>query len=80
MNQIRQLTHTAANALRGSPLLYGESFFVTFSLGGTSYLPPYGKCVAWTKYQPVDMGDSKSQISGFILLQLHIDITQTPSD
>ena len=74
MNQVRQLAHAAADALRRLSLGDGKPLLVTFPFGGTPDEFPYGERLARADEQTVNVFHGQSQIGGFVFLQLHVDI------
>ena len=80
MDEVRQLAQTASDALRGLALGDGQTLFVALPSGGAPHLFPHGEGLAGTDEQTVDVLHGQSQIGGFVLLQLHVDITQAATD
>ena len=78
--QVRQLAHAAADALRGLALGDGQSLLVAPALGSASDEFPYGECFAGMNHQSVDMLHCQGQVRRLVLLQLHIDVAQSPTD
>lgn len=79
VDEVRQLTHATADALRGFALGYGQSLLVSLALGGASDEFPHRERLAGTNQQPVDVLDRQSQVRSLILLQLHVHIAQPPA-
>ena len=74
------MTHAAADALRGFALGNGESLLVALPLGGTSDEFPDRECLAGANHQSVDVFHRKCQVRCFVLLQLHVDVAQSPTN
>ncbi len=58
----------------------GQSLFIAFVFGGSSYPLPHGKGFSRLNEQAIDMGDCQREVGGLILLQLHIDITKSATN
>ena len=80
VDEVGQLAQSAADAFVGAPLGDGESFFVAFALCGTSYHLPDREGLTRVNDESVDTFHCQCQVSGFVLLQPHIHITQSAAD
>ena len=80
VDEVRQLAHAAADALRGFALGDGQSLLVALALGGAPDETPDGERLAGTNHQSVDVLHRQSQVRRLVLLQLHVHIAQSPTD
>ncbi len=80
VDEVRQLTHTAADALRGLALGDGQPLLVALALSSATDEFPDGERLAGANQQPVDVLHRQGQVRSLVLLQLHVDITQPPTD
>ena len=80
VDEVRQLAHAAANALRGLTLGDGQPFLVSPTLGGAPDELPYGERLTRTFQQSVDVLHRQSEVCRLVLLQLHVHIAQSPAD
>ena len=80
VDEVRQLAHAAADALRRLALGDGQSLPVALPLRGAPDEMPDGEGLAGTDHQPVDVIHRQGQVRRLVLLQLHVHIAQPPSD
>ncbi len=53
---------------------------VTSAFSGATDELPNGECFPWTNQKSIYVLDSQSEVDRLVLLQLHIDITQSSAD
>jgi len=80
VDEVRELAHAAADALRGAPFGDGETFLVSLTLGGATDETPDRESLAGPDEESVDMLHRQREVGGLILLQLHIHVSQTAAD
>ena len=80
VDEVRQLAQAATDALRGLALGDGEPLLVALKRCGAANLMPHGEGLARADDESVDMGNSEGEVGGLVLLELHIDIAQAPTD
>ena len=78
--EVRQLAHTAPDALRGLASGYGEPFLVALAPCGASHEPPQREGFAGADDDTVDVGDGKGKVDGLVLLKLHVHVAQPAAD
>lgn len=78
VDQIRQLAETASRSGPEAAIMQNHSIQITLPAGRLADTPPIGESLAGTDDESVKLGNSQAQIRYFIILQLHIDITQAP--
>ena len=74
MDEVGELAHASAFALRGTAAGYGQSFLEAAPLRVASHQSPEGERLSRTDDDAVNTGGSNGEVDGLVLLQLHIYI------
>ena len=80
MYEVGELAHSSAFSLCGTAAGNGQSFLEAASLGVTSHQTPERERLSRTDDDAIDAGGGNRQVDGLVLLQLHVNVAQSPAN